>query len=74
MLRCKLLKHIALAEECGCLAEEALVVLARHAEVNIIIPGHYILEEVRAYGRATLNEVGYARLVAHAHHLAKNIV
>ena len=61
------------AEECGCLAEEALIVIARHAEVDIVIPGHYILEEVRAYGRATLYEVVDMCFVAYADNLAEDI-
>ena len=70
----------------GCLEEEAvtefllrhlgetLIVVPHHAHIDVVVPGQYLLPEVRADGRSARHEVADAMLPADAVHLSKRLI
>ena len=74
-IRAEPLEEVALAvHHGGGFAQEALVVVPRHADVDVVVPGQDGLLEEGADGGAALDEVRDAEHVAHADDFRKNLI
>ena len=67
-------QEVALPELGRSYAQEAVVCVACHPYVHVIVPRQYGVVVECAYGCAAYEEVGYAVLAAHTHRLAEDVV